>query len=404
MIIGFLSFGFLVVWFDNAYLFETSAKVQNYVSGNNTILVAESFNIENYLPWEFSLELHLRYYHHNHSTRELIWKDEEELIPYYQTLCFEPHDVSQVTYYGDKTIEVSPIIYESPRNFTNFTYFPIKMNVPPFTKVVTTVQFSYYSDDIPLSYGIYFADARERLEAFSDGFFMNPRIRVWTQIWRHVWFTFSFPNPLNILIPAILFLISGLGYAYIVKDDLNQIISSIQIINQLMQKGQVSSPKIKESLTNLAHYTNLIDDGPAIFITPATTLLKMNLRRKVTKLYHINKIHSSDGADLFNMFLEDDSTKPANTLLEFRVIALLVGLMASLGFTFTWNFNAIRPFLVAMCLLILCFNFGFLFYLFKKSPSDIRFVIYLFVFAIMIMIFEHEKWSLTSIAKKWFNE
>lgn len=376
-IIGLSLYGVIVVWLDNALSFDRSLEHELHYNGNVTIFKEYTYTIENYVPWTVETIVKLKY---NPSTGI-------SLVPreYLELHNFILHDVTQLIYYSEKVVsEPRKKAYEIPHNYSSFQFADKYVTAPLFTKAVTTIKYSYeykYNSEIGGSFSL------------TD----EPSSR-YGRPYRNM-YLFVHSYPINIFFPTIIFILSGYGYAYSTKEDLTDLIISIHSLKQIFKKKEAPDQGLRKSLKKLTHYPNLIDDGWRVFLTPATTLLKMNVRRKVTRYYHKGVLKSSREYDLLSKFLKNDLTKPSNSLLEFRVIALIVGLLASIGFSFTWNFDAIRPVLIAFGLLTLYFNIGFLIFLFPKSLSDFLFLIGLAVITLGVMVLEHWRWNLTNVTR-----
>ena len=372
-IIGFSLYGSIVIWYGKALSIDYSNPSRLVQGSNPRVKTDCSITIKNYLPWTLQYTIKFDYY-----TGEDRLRARSEDFRFHQFIL---EDVNQIIDYGYKTESKGWIItYEIPHDYDNF-HPSFNVQAYPFTKTVTHVKFSW---DYP-AYGEY------------AHFFLKDKPYEPPQIVLILNSYFRHPYPTNTFLPFLIFLFSGLGFALITKENLSDIINSIHSLDKNMVKNAVHCQDLKHNLKILTHCPNLIDDGPAVFLTPATTLLKMILRRKVNRYYHDSMLKSSEGSDSLLAFLESDSTKPGKSLLDFRVIALVVGLLTSVGFSFSWNANAIRPIFIAIGLMILCFNFGYLIFIFRKSPSDIFFVVYLLVITIIVMTFEQFDWELGTV-------
>jgi hypothetical protein len=84
--------------------------------------------------------------------------------------------------------------------------------------------------------------------------------------------------------------------------------------------------------------------------------------------------------------LEEELAKPGTTLFNSGAVTLILGFLASVGITFSWNVGVLGPFILALGLAYLYFNLGFLTYLVKKSNRELVTVIFAFLFIALVTV------------------
>ena len=357
--------GFFLVWGEKASHVRTVTAMNYSSEGENVTLQLESvITFENYFPVRqmLGIEFHissLNAYTGEESEGLDVW-DSESLKVYGITV-----DKTQFqSFYGDEAL--------GPPSTVTGDVFVSQYGVSAFTKMVVSVSWNYSRDlTDPTDIRIVRLRAKQvssfELHDEVEDKDTNILVEGYDYL-RLVTRSYFF----EVLLPVALFISSGGTIAVALRKKIYDLREALRYISKLSLEDLRAGGLDESALKELTYKPNLLGYIPNIFFAPAVALLKISIRRWVTRLLYEARIKGIPEKTLKPLtgLLKEDSTKPSGKLIELKSVGLILAFLVSLGVTLAFNVGAIAPVLYAVGLTYLFCNLGFLLYLVRKSTPD----------------------------------
>jgi len=356
--------GFWLVWQDNAIKEEQETAVVYFTQGDNYTSFRETTVIyENYLPVSHKLSLTFSSFREN----KVLFEIEHE------SYNVQMYEVQFQLFYGNKPL-IPPNVIIYTENSSKGMIGPGEYYIPAFSSAVVKTNWSYTSSvfDDPI---IYISTEHGEMYLSDEEIIEKEKLKSPINILVRTMKSF----PFKIVLPIAFFVLFGVILAKGKSRQLQPISESLFFLTQLRLQhiNEDTLPRLETTLKNLAYVPNLFGYGSVVAFALAFWLLRTSFRKLVIELLYKSKLESLGWENSIEKYIE--ATKPSSAPIDLKSIALIIGILASVGITFSWNLGAIKPVLLTIGLTYLCYNLGFLLFVVRKSPRDMNLVFMMIV-------------------------
>jgi hypothetical protein len=352
--------GFTVLWSHEAYSVSIQSSISQSVPKGDVVMVVEqtTIDVQNY----YADSINITYGPGGVFFGGL---NNETGMSLSQVFSYKPvlNSTSiQLVYAGKPLSQPSVTQVNGTFGFSNQT-------IPAFSESVTTLKWSYaHVQGDHASLYINFTLHRDaRIPVFGP-------LVAWLG---------SFPA--DYAVPFALFILGGIfgGIA------LGPAFSKVSDAFRNLLDPQKNDGDLKSSLPSLAFLPNTLGFGIGTLLSPAITIFKIIVTREVTarnyKSLEAAGDLNPDPKTPYSLFLSNPATQPASTLLEARTIGLVLGFLATIGLTFSWNVGAMAPIILSAGVAYLSYNMGTLCCMLGRK-GDKYLIVPIGILAIVILV------------------
>jgi hypothetical protein len=152
------------------------------------------------------------------------------------------------------------------------------------------------------------------------------------------------------------------------------------------EKNKNSTQQISSNLKILECSPNLIGGFTRIIFGLSILLFKSRMNYQIKKLQIRSALKDDKETEgVLATYLATSDTKLADLIPEQKTILLILGFLASVGISFSWNLGAMTPLLYSLALFYVFLNLGSSLYLLKESTTD-QIWILIFIFGLIFAL------------------
>jgi hypothetical protein len=190
------------------------------------------------------------------------------------------------------------------------------------------------------------------------------------------------PLGIGMLIPPLIFdlliVLLGFTFSWFIFRKKSDLKNAYKVISKEanLQENKADTKELSGHLRVLRYAPTLLGSLTRIIFGLSILLFKNSINGKVKRLLNKSSLQGEEDAKApFAKYLEDSDTGLSELIPEQKTILLVIGFLASVGISFSWNIGAATPFLYSVGLFYLFINLGGALYLLKGSSKEIVLIV-----------------------------
>jgi hypothetical protein len=367
---------FIDFWYETGFTnhISTTNQIQNLQNGSRVVVAHTVLTIENYVPirsYEYTMNL-VDYSHPpaggeypRYPQPNATWRLKEANI------CINSYDIEYT--YADQ-------ILDYPHSMTEVNPYGLRsFSVYSMSKTIVTLDWTYPTNKSFPSYDFdynYSQWVNQNVPVFVNGFFVS-LVNGTRDLFYYL------PTP-------ILFLLFSLSLGYVLSSFLlrnkGEIKQSFKYLAKLKAKETEDNESLSNQLKTLKYFPNQMSILYRLFFGFSVLLFKNSInsmcKRQTSECDFLKK---SQLAKTFSNHQEENKLQLQDFLPELRYIIAGVGLLATIGISFSWNVGAILPFVYSIGLFYILLNIGGVIHLVGNLKKEILWILPLLIIILIVL-------------------